>query len=313
MMLVRYLARRLLQILPVLVGISIVVFLLIRLIPGDPARAMLGTRATPDLIARLHAQFGLDKPIWEQYLSFLGGAVHGQFGVSFFYQAPVGELVLARLPVTMELLAYAAVLSIALALPLALLAALRRGGAMDQGIRLLFAGSLGLPAFWLGILLALVLGVNLGLFPVSGTGNGGLDTVWHLTLPAFTIALSITPIIGRSLRSSLIEVLRADFVTTGRAAGLSDRAITLTYVLRNSLLPTVTILSVNMGWLIGGTVIVEQVFGLPGLGSILISSIATRDYAIIQGVTLVLALFVVLVNLVTDLLYAALDPRVVLG
>ncbi len=312
-MLVRYLARRLLQILPVLVGISIVVFLLIRLIPGDPARAMLGTRATPDLIARLHAQFGLDKPIWEQYLSFLGGAVHGQFGVSFFYQAPVGELVLARLPVTMELLAYAAVLSIALALPLALLAALRRGGAMDQGIRLLFAGSLGLPAFWLGILLALVLGVNLGLFPVSGTGNGGLDTVWHLTLPAFTIALSITPIIGRSLRSSLIEVLRADFVTTGRAAGLSDRAITLTYVLRNSLLPTVTILSVNMGWLIGGTVIVEQVFGLPGLGSILISSIATRDYAIIQGVTLVLALFVVLVNLVTDLLYAALDPRVVLG
>ncbi|HZS86242.1 MAG TPA: ABC transporter permease [Chloroflexota bacterium] len=311
-MVMRYLGRRLLQIVPVLVGISLVVFLLVRLIPGDPARAMLGTRATPELIARLHSQFGLDKPIWVQYLDFLGSVLHGDFGISFFYQTSIGGLVLARIPLTVALLAYAALMSIILALPLALLAAFRRGGVLDQGIRLLFTGSLGLPAFWLGLLLALILGVNLGLFPVSGAGSGVLDGLWHLTLPAFTIALSITPIIGRSLRSSLIDVLRSDFVTTGRAAGLSRRTITLTYVLRNSLVPAVTVLSVNVGWLIGGTVIVEQVFALPGLGSLLVTSITTRDYTIIQAVTLILALFVVLVNLATDLVYVALDPRVVL-
>jgi peptide/nickel transport system permease protein len=311
-MLLRYLGRRLLQTIPVLFGISVIVFLLVRLIPGDPARAMLGTRATPQLIARMHSQFGLNKPIWVQYVDFINSALHGQFGVSFFYQSSVGSLLAQRIPLTVGLLAYAAVISVLVAFPLALLAAFHRGSVLDQSIRLLFTTSLGLPAFWLGILLALVLGVNLGLFPVSGPGNGLLDSIWHLTLPACTIALSITPIIGRSLRSSLIEVMRADFVTTGRAAGLPGRTIALTYVLRNSLLPTITVLSVNVGWLISGTVIVEQVFALPGVGSLLITSITTRDYAIIQGVTLILALFVVLVNLVTDLVYAALDPRVVL-
>jgi peptide/nickel transport system permease protein len=310
--LLRYLGRRLLQTIPVLLGISVIVFLLVRLIPGDPARAMLGTRATPQLIARMHSQFGLNKPIWVQYVDFVSSALHGQFGVSFFYQSSVGSLLAQRIPLTIELLAYAAAISVLVAFPLALLAAFHRGSLLDQAIRLLFTTSLGMPAFWLGILLALVLGVNLGLFPVSGPGNGFLDSVWHLTLPACTIALSITPIIGRSLRSSLIEVMRADFVTTGRAAGLSGRTIALTYVLRNSLLPTITVLSVNIGWLISGTVIVEQVFALPGVGSLLITSITTRDYAIIQGVTLILALFVVLVNLATDLIYAALDPRVVL-
>ncbi len=311
-MLGRYLLRRILQIIPVLLGISLIVFMLVRLIPGDPARAMLGTRATPELVAQMHSQFGLDKPLWQQYFDFMGSVLHGQFGISFFYQTQVGGLVFDRIPVTVELLLYATIMSIVLAFPLALLAAYRRGSVLDQTIRILFTGSLGMPAFWLGILLALVFGVNLKLFPVSGMGSGFLDTIWHLTLPAFTIALSIMPIIGRSLRSSVIEVSRADFVTTARAAGLSARAIALTYVLRNSLLPTVTILSVNVGWLIGGTVIVEQVFGLPGVGSLLITSITTRDYAIIQAVTLILALFVVVVNLVTDLAYLALDPRVVL-
>src|SRR5579875_1014381 len=311
-MLGRYLLRRLVQIIPVLFGISVVVFLLVRLIPGDPARAMLGTRATPQLIARMHSQFGLDKPIWVQYLDYLGSVIHGQFGISFFYQTSVGSLVFARIPLTVALLAYATLMSVLLAFPLALLAAYRRGSAVDQVVRLLFTASLGMPAFWLGILLALVLGVNTHLFPVSGPGNGFGDSLWHLTLPAFTIALSITPIIGRSLRSSLLEVLRSDFVTTARAAGLAGRTIALTYVLRNSLLPTVTVLSVNVGWLIGGTVIVEQVFSLPGLGSLLVTSITTRDYTIIQAVTLILALFVVLVNLATDLVYVALDPRVVL-
>lgn len=308
-----YLVRRVLQTIPVLIGISIIVFLLVRIIPGDPARAMLGTRATPELIARMHSQFGLDKPIWQQYMDFLGSVIRGQFGVSFFYQDSVGSLMANRLPTTLALLGYSLLLSVALAFPLAIIAAFNRGSAADQFIRLLLTTSLGMPAFWLGILLALVFGVNLGWFPVSGPGNGFVDSIWHLTLPALTIALSITPIIGRSLRSSVVEVMRADFVRTGRAAGLANHTVVLTYILRNSLLPTVTVVSVNVGWLIGGTVIVEQVFGLPGIGSLLITSISTRDYAIIQGVTLLLALLVVAVNLITDVVYAALDPRVTLS
>ncbi len=310
---IRYLAGRFLQILPVLFGVSVVVFLLVRLIPGDPAIAILGSRATPELVARVHDQLGLGLPIWQQYLNYLGGALRGSFGISFFYQTDVASLAFERIPLTLLLIVYASVLSLVVAIPLATVAAVRRGAAVDQAIRLLFTAALGLPSFWLGIIFSLVLGVQIRLFPVTGAGSGGLDTMWHLTLPALTIAFSIAPILVRALRSSLIEVLGADFVTTGRAAGIGGRTLLISYVLRNSLLPLVTVLSVNVGWLIGGTVIVEQVFGLPGLGSLLITSITTRDYAIIQLVTLVLALFVILVNLLTDLAYVALDPRVSLS
>lgn len=309
----RYLAGRLVQIVPVLVGVSVVVFLLVRIIPGDPAVAMLGSRATPQLIARVHNQLGLGLPLWQQYLSYLGHALRGDFGISFFYQTDVSSLTLERLPLTLMLIAYATILSLVIAVPLAAVAAARRDGFIDQAIRLAITASLGLPSFWLAIIFALVFGVQLRLFPVTGAGTGGIDTVWHLTLPALTISLSIAPILTRALRSSLIEVMRADFVTTGRAAGLRPQTLLLSYVLRNSLLPLVTVLSVNVGWLIGGTVIVEQVFGLPGLGSLLITSITTRDYAIIQLVTLVLAMIVIGVNLLTDLSYIALDPRVSLS
>jgi peptide/nickel transport system permease protein len=309
----RYLAGRLIQIVPVLVGVSVVVFLLVRIIPGDPAVSMLGSRATPQLVARVHNQLGLGLPLWQQYLNYLGHALRGDFGISFFYQTDVSSLTLARLPLTLTLIAYATLLSLLIAVPLAAIAAARRDGPIDQAIRLLVTASLGLPSFWLAIIFALVFGVKLRLFPIAGAGSGGIDTLWHITLPALTIALSIAPILTRALRSSLIEVMRADFVITGRAAGLRPHTLFVSYVLRNSLLPLVTVLAVNVGWLIGGTVIVEQVFGLPGLGSLLITSISTRDYAIIQLVTLVLALFVIGVNLLTDLSYMALDPRVSLS
>jgi peptide/nickel transport system permease protein len=309
----RYLAGRLIQIVPVLVGVSVVVFLLVRIIPGDPAVSMLGSRATPQLVARVHNQLGLGLPLWQQYLNYLGHALRGDFGISFFYQTDVSSLTLARLPLTLTLIAYATFLSLLIAVPLAATAAARRDGLIDQAIRLLVTASLGLPSFWLAIIFALVFGVKLRLFPIAGAGSGGIDTLWHITLPALTIAFSIAPILTRALRSSLIEVMRADFVITGRAAGLRPHTLLVSYVLRNSLLPLVTVLAVNVGWLIGGTVIVEQVFGLPGLGSLLITSISTRDYAIIQLVTLVLALFVIGVNLLTDLSYMALDPRVSLS
>jgi peptide/nickel transport system permease protein len=309
----RYIGLRLLQMIPVLVGVSTVVFLLVRLIPGDPATSMLGSRATSELVARVHQQFGLDLPIWRQYFDYLGNVVRGNFGESFFYQASVSSIVQARVLLTLELIGYAALLSLLIAFPFATWAALRRGGMADRIIRLFFAASLGMPSFWLGIMLTLYLSVRAQIFPSTGAGVGFQDRLWHLTLPALTIAISITPLLVRSLRSSMIEVVASDFVTTGRAAGLRPGQLLLSYILRNSLLPLVTVFSINVGWLIGGTVIVEQLFGLPGLGSLLITSITTRDYGIIQLVTLVFALIVLMVNLLTDLAYAVLDPRVALA
>ncbi len=253
---------------------------------------------------------GLDDPIWLQYLKFLGRAIRGDFGTSFIYRTQVFGVTMSRIPLSLMLIAYAAVMALAITIPLATIAALRRGHLVDQAIRLLFTTTLGIPSFWLGIMLILFFGVELQIFPVGGEGSGALDTLWHLTLPAFTIGLAMSPILVRSLRSSLIEVLGADYVTTGRAMGLRGATLTWSYMLRNSILPVILVLSIHIGWLLSGTVIIEQIFGLPGVGSLLITSISTRDYAFIQLVALLFAFMVILVNLATDLLYAALDPRV---
>jgi peptide/nickel transport system permease protein len=310
--LVRYFGWRVAQIVPVLFGVSIVVFLLVRLIPGDPVTAMLASRATPHLVQQAREQLHLNEPMWQQYWDYLRSAVRGNFGVSFFYQEAVWPLTVPRIPVTVELLAFASVLSLLITFPVATLAAAKRGGWIDQVIRLTFTTALGIPSFWLGLILALYLGVRVKLFPIVGSGSGGFDTLYHLTLPALTIALSMAPLQIRALRSSLIEVMTADYVTTARACGLRRRFVVWSYLWRNSILPLITVFGVNLGWLIGGTVIVEQVFAIPGLGSLLINSISTRDYAIIQLVTTVLALLIIVANLVIDLAYALFDPRVTL-
>jgi peptide/nickel transport system permease protein len=307
---IRYIAGRLLLILPVLFGVSIVAFMLIRLIPGNPALAILGERATPELVARVENQLGLNLPLWRQYVHFLGNAWRGEFGLSFFYGQNATTLTLERIPITLLLICYAAVIGLAIAVPFATLAAVRRETVVDHAIRLVFTATIGIPSFWLGIVLALLLSVKVRLFVLGGAGAGGLDTVWHLTLPALTIALHISPILVRALRSSLIEVLDSDYITTGRAMGLRPVMLLFSYLLRNGLTPFISVLGLNVGWLIGGTIIIEQVFGIPGVGSLLITSILTRDYSIVQFVTLMLAFLVILVNLLTDLAYAALDPRV---
>jgi peptide/nickel transport system permease protein len=308
----RYTILRLLQTLPVLLGVSIVVFFLVRLIPGDPAVAALGSRATPQLIARVRDQLGLDLPIWKQYFNFLSNALRGDFGISFFYQQDVWRVTVERLPVTLALMGYAIAIAVLIAVPCAFLAAARRGQMTDHAIRILFTIGLGMPVFWSGIILAYVFGVKFQLLPITGQGSGGLDTLKYLTLPALTLAISISPILVRTLRSSITEVLASDYVTTGRAMGLRPRYLNISYVLRNSLRPVVTVVTINLGYLIGGTVIVEQIFSLAGVGSLLIGSIATRDYAVIQLATLIFALLVVVTNLVGDLLYILLDPRMAL-
>jgi peptide/nickel transport system permease protein len=307
---IRYAAGRVLAMVPVLFGVSIVVFLLIRLIPGNPAISILGERATPELVERVKNQLGLDLPVWRQYLHFLGNASRLDFGPSYFYKQEVSTLTLERIPITLSLIGYAMAIGLVISVPFATWAAIRREGPADHVIRLVFTSIIGIPTFWMGIILALLLSVRWKLLPLGGIGVSRLDTLWHLTLPALTIGLHISPTLVRALRSSLIEVMSSDYVTTGVAMGLRPATRLVSYVLRNGLTPFISTVGLNIGWLIGGTIIIEQVFGVPGVGSLLITSILTRDYSIIQFVALVLAFLVIVVNLLTDLTYALLDPRV---
>jgi peptide/nickel transport system permease protein len=305
-----FLRRRIVQMLPVLIGISAVTFFMIHLIPGDPARNMLGPRATPERVAELRQVLGLDEPLWSQYGRFLAGVIHGDFGTSLYYRQAVGPLVMERLPATVFLIVYSAILALIVALPLGILASVRRNTWVDQLIRTVSLVTLAMPAFWLGVLFILFFGLQLGWFPIGGYGDTFRDRLHHLFLPALTIALTMAPILIRSLRSSMAGNLRAQYATTARSKGLSERRVVTGHVLRPSLISTVTVLGVNLGFLIGSTVIIETVFAIPGLGFLMVSSIQNRDYPIIQAVTLVMALLVITVNLLTDMTYVLLDPRV---
>jgi peptide/nickel transport system permease protein len=313
MKILKFILLRLLQLIPVLIGITLVAFLLLRVLPGDPATLILGKRGSAEDIARLTAQLGLDRPLWQQYLSFLGDVVQGSFGQSIAYRQPVGPLIAERLWPTLFLVAFSTVLAILMTVPLALVSALRRGAAADIAIKVVFVAMMSMPAFWIGILLILWLGVILPLFPVSGYGDSFLDRLHHLFLPAFVISLGTTAITIRSLRSSLIDVIKADFVDTARAKGLRSHAVLWRHILPNSLISTISVLGVHTSWVIGGTVVVESVFAIPGLGYLLVSSISARDYPMVQGLTITFAVLVVLVNLATDIAYAVADPRVKLS
>ncbi|HEU5432923.1 MAG TPA: ABC transporter permease, partial [Thermomicrobiales bacterium] len=292
---------------------SLIAFYMIHMIPGDPARNMLGPRATPDRVAALRQELGLDEPLWVQYGRFVVGAVHFDFGKSLYYRQAVGPLVLDRLPATLFLVVYSAAIALLLSIPLGIVAALKRNGAVDQTIRIVFLIALAMPAFWLGILLILILGLRFGIFPIGGYGDTFPDRLYHLFLPALTIALSLSPLLIRSLRASMVANIRAQYATTARAKGLSERQVVVGHLLRPSLISTITVLGVNLGFLIGSTVIIESVFAIPGLGFLMVSSIQSRDYPVIQAVTLILALLVLLINLITDMAYALLDPRVTYG
>ncbi len=310
MNLTSFIGRRLVQTIPVLLGISLVTFFMIHLIPGDPARNMLGPRATPERVAELRHALGLDEPLWSQYGRFLTGVVRGDFGNSLYYRQAVGPLVVERLPATLFLIAYGAFIALAVAVPLGIVAAVRRNSVFDHLIRSVSLVTLAMPAFWLGVLFILFFGLRLNWFPVGGYGESFLEHLHHLFLPALTIALALAPILIRNLRSGMIGNLRAQYATTARAKGLSEASVVVRHVLRPSLISTVTVLGVNLGFLLGSTVIIETVFAIPGIGFLMVSSIQNRDYPVIQTVTLVMAILVVLISLLTDVIYAALDPRV---
>jgi peptide/nickel transport system permease protein len=300
---------RLLQIIPTLILIGVVVFVLLRLLPGDPASALLGNRATPESLARINAQMGFDKPIWVQFLLFLGRLAHGDLGVSVTERIPVTRVILQRLPVTLCLVGFAAVIALLLALPLAFVAALRQNRLPDLALRGLFQIGLSSPVFYIGLLLLGFLGARLHWFPVGGLGQGFWGAVYHLILPAFTLALSLAAVLMRNLRSAIIGVLRADYVDFARAKGIAPWRVLTGHVLRNSLITTVALFGLNIGVLLGNSVITENVFAVPGIGGLLVDAIFGRDYPVVQGVTLVLAVLVSLVFLATDLMESWLDPR----
>ncbi len=306
----RYLARRLLLLLPVALGITIVTFFLLRLIPGDPAAIMLENRATPENVARLRHLLGLDRPLHVQYLLFLQNLATGKLGESVVYRRQVLPIILDRLPVTLFLAVYAIVLAAALAVPLGTWAALRKGRVADRAVRLGVLLFLATPNYWAAIVLLLVFSVKLHWFPVGGYGDTFGAHLRHLFLPAATIAISLSPILVRTLRHNVIEVLRTEYVRTAHAKGLRAVTVFTRHVLRNSLISTVSILGVYLGFLIGGAVVTETVYAVPGTGFLLIKSTFGRDYPMVQGLTLMFASLIILVNLLTDVAYALLDPRI---
>ncbi|KRD68136.1 ABC transporter permease [Ensifer sp. Root278] len=304
-----YLVARLLQIIPTFLLVMIFIFLLVRLLPGDPAIAMAEAKATDAQLEQIRHNLGLDQPLPVQFLVFVKNTLTGELGRSIMLKAPVTEIILARLPTTIFLALYSVVLAIFLAGPLAFLAASRVNTPVDVAIRGVFQLGLSMPVFYIGLLLLTVLAAQLRWFPVGGYGKTFLANLYHLILPALSVALYTSAIILRNLRASLIEVLDADYVQFARAKGLSPRIIMTRHVLRNALVSTVTLLGLSIGNLMSGTLVTETVFAIPGVGRLMLEAIFARDYPLIQGLTLTFAVLVSVVFLLTDVVQSWLDPR----
>jgi peptide/nickel transport system permease protein len=305
-----FVAQRLLQLVPVAIGVTFIVFFMVHLIPGDPAASILGIHATPRAVAILHREWGLNRPLPSQYWLFLDRLAHGNLGQSLYYGVSTSSLIRGHLLPTLWLLIYAALLAVLISVPLATVAASRRDGIRDHVVRTVPLVGLGMPQFWLGFLLIYAFAITLRVFPVSGYGSGFGGHLRSMFLPSLTVAMALAPVVIRSLRASMLSVLGADYITTARSKGVPARRLFLRHVLRNAVIPAVTVLAINIGFLIGTTVIIEDVFAIPGIGQLMINSIFQRDFPVVQGVTLVFAIMVILINLLADLAYAALDPRV---
>ena len=329
----RYAVRRALTIVPVLLGVSVLVFSFIHLIPGDPALTMLGERATPEKVTEVRARLGLDRPIWQQYLLYVGNALRGDLGVSIVRGDPVASDLLRRFPATVELAMAAIIAAVALGIPIGVASAVWRNSPLDSLARLGALTGVSMPIFWLGLVLAWVFGVQLRLLPTGVRRSSGtafvpwtnfvildallqrdwptfVDALRHLILPALALATIPLAVVARMTRASMLEVLSREYIRTAEAKGLSRRAVVLRHALRNALLPVLTVVGLQVGRLLAGAILTETIFSWPGIGLWVYESIESRDYAIVQGVSLFIAVIVVGVNLITDVLYAAVDPRI---
>ena len=301
----RFLARRLVLTIPVLLGVATLVFSLIHLIPGDPAQAMLGEAAPQADVEELRRRLGLDRPLIEQYGSFLQGLIRGDLGTSLRTGQPVTEQIVERMPATAELAAAAMLVALGFSMPLGIVAAVRRGTFVDHAAMTVSLAGVSVPNFWLGPLLAIVFAVELGWLPVSGRGTWA-----HLVLPAISLGAALAAILARMTRATLLEELREQYVQAARARGVSRTRAILRHAFRNSLIPVVTLVGLQFGAVLTGAVITETIFAWPGIGRLLIQSIGFRDYPLVQGCILLIALTYVGVNLLTDVIYGVLDPRI---
>ncbi len=301
----RYLIRRIVLLIPVVMGVVTFVFLIIHMIPGDPVDLMLGEIAQQADKEMLRTRLGLNDPIHIQYYRFIKGVVRGDFGISIHFKQPVLAIIIDKFPATLELTLGAIVIAILISIPMGIIAAARQYSIFDNSSMLLSLIGISMPNFWLGPLLIIVFSIKLGWLPVSGMG--GLS---HLILPSITLGTSMAAILSRMTRSSLLEVIREDYITAARAKGLSEWVIMVKHALTNALLPIITIIGLQFGALLAGSIITETIFSWPGIGRLTIQAIVTRDYPLVQGCVLFIALCYVVVNLLTDLLYVFIDPRI---
>jgi peptide/nickel transport system permease protein len=308
-----YLIKRLIILILTLLLVSVVIFVVMRIIPGDPAQIILGLQATPDAVDALREQLGLDRPLHIQYVSWIGGLVRGNMGESINYGVPISDLVIQRLAVTGPLTLIAVLFSVVISLPMGIYASTHQNRLGDYGVMLFSQVGLAIPAFWAGLLLILLFAVNLQWFASGGFPGWSRDfwgSIKSLLLPAFALGFIRAAVLSRLTRSSLLEVLREDYIQTARSKGLGEQTVIYKHALRNAIIPILTILGLQIGQLMAGAIIIEQVFFLPGLGRLVYLAINQRDLPVVQAVVLLIACFIVIVNFFVDLMYATLDPRI---
>ncbi|MGI8880244.1 MAG: ABC transporter permease [Jatrophihabitans sp.] len=309
----KYVGRRALQWLPVLFVSSVVVFSIVHLLPGDPAVALAGPDASSSVVESLRRSLGLDRPLPVQYVEWLGRALHGDFGDSYVYHSPASGLIFSRLPASLVLAVSALVLALLFAIPAGVISAVREGGVVDKAVSALTSFMIATPNFWFGILIVLLFAARLNWLPAGGyvsiTENPGV-AIQYLIMPAAALGLNGAATLARFTRTSLLDVLNDDFIRTARAKGATPIRLIVRHALRNSLVPLLTMIGIVFGHTIGGAVIVESVFAWPGIGRLLVQSIGSRDYSVVQGLLLILVLLFLIINLIVDVLYGVLDPRI---
>ncbi|MHB1133374.1 MAG: nickel ABC transporter permease [Chloroflexota bacterium] len=308
-----YILQRLLQLVPVFFFLSIIIFVIVRLIPGDAAAIRLGMEATPEGIAKVRQEMGLDQPIFVQYALWLGGVVQGDFGTSWLSKQPVLQLIMLKLPISLLLAVTALVIALLIAIPAGIVSGVKQNSLTDNIATTLSLIGVAMPQFWLGLMLMLVVAVQLRWLPPSGYvdfSENPTEAIRRLILPATTLGVTLAAPLARFMRSGMLDVMNADYIRTARAKGLTERMVVLGHAVRNALLTVITVLGMQFGALLGGTIVIEQVFSWPGIGLMAFNAINQRDYGIIQGVVLFVALGFVLINLIIDLLYVYLDPRI---
>jgi len=305
-----YIIKRILQMIPVFIIVTVIIFFMIRLIPGDPAAVMLGSKATPEAIASMREKMGLDEPLVKQFLIFANDLLHLDLGTSTRYNQSVSSLIGSRLLVTAALTLVSTIFSVLISFSLGYIAGMKKDGWPDMIIRVLSLFGLSAPTFWVGLLLLSVFAVQLKWLPVAGWGDTLTEHIRGLILPGITQALGVSAVMIRNLRNNVIEIRDSDYVEFAKSKGLRNKVISSRHILRNAMIPTTTLLALKIAYMLGGSVIIESVFSLPGLGALLVNGINARDYAVVQGVVLTFVVLVMLINLITDIIYSVLDPRV---